>query len=1630
MQVVLIAAKHIFISTALCCGNDYQIKMRKTKVRATKTVAKHDFLAEAANQLNLSLEKLRSVRRWLTEQLVAHEYAKLSEGGHKQSQVPLRQVFVDLPVTTNPNPNQGRNERPLFLRQLLSSTPMDLRRSYKHLSEHSQISLGSIEDEEETVEHGIHSLIGSDGRLEFCWPASLLIGGPGQGKSTLGQLACQLHRAALILPVRNELSQAQAELLNSFDENSLDSSDETSSTGLAIPRKPLFPIQIALPDFAAWAAASADENRKTGLPILIEFVASLPSASSAGIDGHELLKLLGAMPSLLVLDGFDEVGATQDRNRIVTAARELLIALAAVGAHAQVLATTRPQGYADELSKVGIKFQKLYLSPLTRDEALNYADKLIAAKISGADLRAKAQQQIHEAAKEPATQRLLTTPLQVTIMAALVQQLGRAPRERWNLFSRYFSTTYDREIERNTYASALLAEHRSHIERIHARVALLLQVEAERHGGAAARMPRERLEEVIDEVLAEDEVAKDRRKQLIIEIAKAAENRLVFLVEPEPGKFGFEIRSLQEFMAAWALTSGRDAEIEARLYQVAKAPMFKNVTLFVASRLFSEGSPLRDVLADRICVSLDEDPADRMAKIAHSGAMLALDTLDEGAAMSQPKRSRALMARAVSLLALPPGIEHLRLIRLADAETLPLLQSVLEKALSSAGEDNQFCKESAWICVVDAANRSETWACQMGDRYWGLKSLTPILSNAIGINQVGLGTWFCKKIESHGDEINFSDLIQPAAYAIEQRTFSIETWLGWLVSVLGTTISWRHHTRSGILPISKSKFEKAFPSPPSYPLPKGKLWASWIAVGIFQSSPSSKTLAEALDAVANAENVDAWESYGWWCSWPLICCLRAASSPDNLRRLSKLVAAGKFGDTASWVRAEQSWKNERSLLNFGGIADGMPWDPDSLDSAPPFLAKPLWSILEPSGVRIKQSDAVKALQQAAAIFQKSKGKVLRSLIADVCLVIWRKLSKKSDANRFNPEPWIDVANAGVSLLVPRPRFLSIEDWKRLLDRVPGSNLHPWFLRAPEIISALKEAQSSPAILRLAVSFFAAHSDHLEDSEIDLPQMLSILKQLGEWKSISEDLRANLGMLLIFAGENDPNVDHDTLTAVAAESKSHIAAWLNFLRILQCSSIQHKRLEGLLSSVYEIMGNAHQHSGMVLRQVRDQLQTRVSYLDIQSTWDYLSLPRPYPKPPLQGRLVGGIPVSPVRIQKIELRDIGGIQKLSIALSQPASELGQWTVILGPNGSGKTTILRSLVLALRNVKNPSIWPKWSFAIAWQRIQGAGESGGIDSSITITLGDGVEHRTAFRAGLGINVSQLPEQTYPQLFPIFAYGCRRGSALGGQSRQVNLEDDSGPEVATLFDEGADLIQAETWLISLEGDIAKNQRSKLIYDAIVDGLKTLLNVQKIFVAEQRLWAVEASDVRVPFSSLSDGYLTQAGWFLDLVARWLRLAEQDGIEIDNRFLSKMRGLVLIDEIDLHLHPQWQTEIVARTRKLLPQMSFVVTTHNPLTLVGARAEEIFVLTRANGQLAAVEGISNPMLLSGGQLYKQYFGIGDIYPSEIGRQLQRFGYLSGNPLRSNDDQAELERIQKSLNDAGINPGWNVTPRSSSQ
>lgn len=1568
-----------------------------------------DALKRAATKARLELADLHAAREWLAEQLLAHEYAKLGQGGHTNTQVPLRQVFVDLPVSRSQTAeSQHGGSRVLFLEQLQSSPPLKLRDAFKARSS-ADPSATTVDDQVDTDRQRFVRTRTRQYGLQL--GATLLIGGPGQGKSTLGQLACQLHRVALLKPLEAELKSGQRDIVRSFSSFGSQPPSRKSKPSLSLPKRPFLPLQIALPDLAAWLAKE-QPSTATEQPALLRFIADLPSARSCKLNASTLFVLAVHMPSLLVLDGFDEVGATQDRERIVSAARELLMTLAQHAASAQVLATTRPQGYAGELAQIGIPFFDVYLVPLKREEALEYARKLVDAKIPGADQQATMLARLEEAAAEPATQRLLTTPLQVTILTALVQQLGRAPRERWNLFSRYFAYTYDREIERNTYASALLAHHRSHIERIHARVALLLQVEAERDGGASARMPRVRLGEVIDAVLGEDEISPDERKRLVSEISVAAEQRLVFLVEPEPGSFGFEIRSLQEFMAAWALGSGRDAEVEARLQQVAKAAMFRNVILFMASRLFSEGSPLRDVLSERICTQLDDERDDQVAGITRSGALLALEILEEGAVLSQPKRARALMARATGLLSIPPGAEHVRLARVVNSDTVSILSDVIEQCLSAPANSVGTCSHAAWLCLVDATNRGEDWAIQLGDRYWCDLPSPASLLGALDSVDMPLGPWIVNKIEQRAEAIS------PELFVHRRVTHhELSSWASWLHTVFARRVSshvpWGARSLAALDILSTPNREHA-----------PAAWTAWIAAAVFEINPSAAELANALYAIARSLPKSNFEGLRWCSSWPLATCIAAAESASDLLSFSDRLRSGELGDIHEWRRAEEVWQKNFDPVAVLDGADDVPWSTRSIRGGPPLFAVSPWVFVDHVSRSAGPTSVSAIVNEATQRLRVSVSHTARRRLADICLLLYKHFPPKLP-RRFDVKKLLETASHNPESLVPRPPSISLAEWAKLLDSVQVTGTETWYAPPEDVFEALQQLPGHHVLLRLAVSSVALASQHLAH-QLTPALLQRVSEVVKRQETVVPSGRADLAILRIFVGAVSPEEETALLQEIATAASERPSSWGELFQVLRASRLSESRISSLLVKAYSKIGSAHRDARIAIEQLRELLQKRRSDLDNHTTWSRLTLPLPPPKPPLHARLEGRVPSQPVWVESLGVHDIGGLHQLTLTFKLPTENKGQWVLILGPNGSGKTTLLRSLAVALRNAKDPAIWPRGAFSQMWQRLGDGTDEANIDSRISVKLSDGIEHTTVFRSNGSMVIAQLPQHDQPRLFPLFAYGCRRGSALGGAAREVNLSDDDGPEVATLFDEGAALIHAETWLLQLEGDAPKSERSRMIFHAVIEALKILLSVQVVQVRERKLWITERNHPSVPFSSLSDGYLTSAGWFLDLVARWITLAERSNYHVEADFLQRMTGLVLIDEVDLHLHPRWQIEIITRTRRLLPQMSFVVTTHSPLTLVGAKAEEIWILSTEGARVKATCGVDTPMLLSGGQIYRRYFGIQDIYPDELGRSLQRYAFLSAYAARTDAEQAELDALEQQLREAGIDPGWETVAR----
>lgn len=189
---------------------------------------------------------------------------------------------------------------------------------------------------------------------------------------------------------------------------------------------------------------------------------------------------------------------------------------------------------------------------------------------------------------------------------------------------------------------------------------------------------------------------------------------------------------------------------------------------------------------------------------------------------------------------------------------------------------------------------------------------------------------------------------------------------------------------------------------------------------------------------------------------------------------------------------------------------------------------------------------------------------------------------------------------------------------------------------------------------------------------------------------------------------------------------------------------------------------------------------------------------------------------------------------------------------------------------------------------------------------------------------------------------------------------------------------------------------------------------------------------QIPETQLSQGYRSIIAWIADLLGQFAWEAERP---IGQRFadtnsleeVHALEGLVLVDDIDLYLHPRWQLTVIDGIRALFPGVQFVATTHSPMTIASLRSDEIVRLQRGSNDNIERVGVTQPPLtMTASEIYERYFALEKLYPVELGEALQRYGLLAGDPTRNADGDVELTRLRKQLRDAGLDPEWEPVPR----
>jgi hypothetical protein len=228
----------------------------------------------------------------------------------------------------------------------------------------------------------------------------------------------------------------------------------------------------------------------------------------------------------------------------------------------------------------------------------------------------------------------------------------------------------------------------------------LLQCRSQSVGESDAKLTTAEYKHLVHDQLAKEGHAGPELSKLVELLREAVKDRLVFLTGLTDGHVGFEIRSLQEFMAADYIadaTHARPGEHEKMVKESLRAistnTYWRNVYLFVAGRIFAKERHLREFITG-VCQEANESIEDPAAVEVLAGSQLALDLLEDGSARSQPNVVKVLTRIAVRILDIPQSSLHTKLAAQCSSNTESILKEELEKRLASKNYDTWLWSET------------------------------------------------------------------------------------------------------------------------------------------------------------------------------------------------------------------------------------------------------------------------------------------------------------------------------------------------------------------------------------------------------------------------------------------------------------------------------------------------------------------------------------------------------------------------------------------------------------------------------------------------------------------------------------------------------------------------------------------------------------------------------------------------------------------------------------------------------------------------------------------------------------------------------------------------------------------------
>ena len=389
---------------------------------------------------------------------------------------------------------------------------------------------------------------------------------------------------------------------------------------------------------------------------------------------------------------------------------------------------------------------------------------------------------------------------------------------------------------------------------------------------------------------------------------------------------------------------------------------------------------------------------------------------------------------------------------------------------------------------------------------------------------------------------------------------------------------------------------------------------------------------------------------------------------------------------------------------------------------------------------------------------------------------------------------------------------------------------------------------------------------------------------------------------------------------------------------------------------------------------------------------------------------------MKLKSVKIENYRAIDKLELILDPSL------TVFHGANGCGKTSVLRAIA-----------WGLWEYMGSYSCVSGLDFSeedqrkGAGDPQISLTDGSGVTHewrgnREEVEEKIKMRLAILPRQKEgmidnKELTIIAFYGTDR--TVSGVPQSVLSPNNSQREnhrraaLDGAFSARTDFEALFAWFYHKEDEELREQKERrdfgyqlkdlsAVRQAIsamlpdVSDPRTKLNPLRFVVSIKSNGRVE----NLSLDQLSGGYRI----VLALAADLARRMAQGNPHLDNPLESE--AVVLIDEIELHLHPAWQQRVLGDLRRTFPNTQFIVSTHSPQVLTTAKPQHIVELHRDGDHIEAGAPAGATYGAEAGDVLSVVMGVNERPPeNEFVTKLTKYMRLVGDGRGESEEALAL-------------------------